>query len=320
MRIAILGGGGAMGGLLGGYLARSGLDVVLIDVRQDTVDAINADGLSIEEADGSSSDVRVSAITEPTAIGEVDLILSVVKSYHTEAAVRSVMPLLGTDTTILSLQNGWGNAERIGNIAGRERVLVGLTYHSATLAGPGRVRHTGSGITHIGELSGETTPRLEMVATTLAAAGIEVATSASIVVEIWKKLALNVCTLPTSALLRFQAHELNRHDGSRDLMRGLLTETVAVARAQGIQLDEDERWAAITGLLDRAIGARSSMLQDVEAGRRTEIDVINGAITAAGLRSGIATPLNDSMVWLITALQEQYLEAAATPSSGGASA
>ena len=129
-------------------------------------------------------------------------------------------------------------------------------------------------------------------------AGIEVATSTTIVNEIWKKLALNVCTLPTSALLRFPAHELNRHEGSRALMRGLLAEVAAVARAAGIDLDESERWDAITSLLDRAIGGRSSMLQDVEAGRRTEIDVINGAICAAGQAGGVPTPLNDAMVWL----------------------
>jgi 2-dehydropantoate 2-reductase len=307
MRIAVLGGGGAMGGLLGGYLARSGLDVILVDVRPDTVAAINDDGLTIMEADGSQSLVRVQATSDPASVGPVDLVMSVVKSYHTEGAIRSAAPLLGPDTAILSLQNGWGNADRIGSIAGRQRVLVGLTYHSATLVGPGQVKHTGSGMTHIGELDGSATARLAAVAAGFSNAGLEVATSATIVNEIWKKLALNVCTLPTSALLRFQAHELNRHDGSRALMRGLLAEVSAVARAEGIELDETERWDAITSLLDRAIGGRSSMLQDVEANRQTEIDVINGAITAAGRRGGIPTPLNDSMVWLISALQEQYL-------------
>ena len=307
MKVAVLGGGGAMGGLLGGYLARSGLEVALVDVRPDTVATINDGGLTITEADGRQSLIRVHATTDPASVGPVDLVMSVVKSYHTEAAIRSAAPLLGPDTTILSLQNGWGNADRIGAIAGRERVLVGLTYHSATLTGAGQVKHTGSGLTHIGELDGSATKRLADVAAAFSNAGIEVATSTTIVNEIWKKLALNVCTLPTSALLRFPAHELNLHEGTRDLMRGLLAEVAAVARAAGIELDESERWDAITSLLDRAIGARSSMLQDVEAGRRTEIDVINGAITAAGHASGVPTPLNDAMIWLINSLQERYL-------------
>jgi 2-dehydropantoate 2-reductase len=124
---------------------------------------------------------------------------------------------------------------------------------------------------------------------------------------VWKKLALNVCTLPTAALLHFQAHELNQHDEMRDLMRGLLGEVVGVAKAQGIKLDEGERWQAITGLLEKAVGARASMLQDVEAGRRTEIEVINGAIVDGGRKNGIATPLNDAMVWLVKSLQAKYL-------------
>jgi 2-dehydropantoate 2-reductase len=90
-------------------------------------------------------------------------------------------------------------------------------------------------------------------------------------------------------------------------MRGLLAEVVAVAAAQGIALDPAERWQAITGLLDRAIGARASMLQDVEAGRQTEIDVINGAIVEAGRSHGVATPLNDAMVWMVKSLQARYL-------------
>jgi 2-dehydropantoate 2-reductase len=133
-----------------------------------------------------------------------------------------------------------------------------------------------------------------------------VTASGRILDEVWKKLALNVCTLPTSALLRFTADTLAKHEGTLALMRSLLKEVVAVASAEGIRLDEAERWSAITGLLERAVGARASMLQDVEAGRRTEIEVINGAIVDAGRRRGVPTPVNDAMVQLITALQDSY--------------
>jgi 2-dehydropantoate 2-reductase len=310
MKIAVLGGGGAMGGLFGGYLARAGEDVVLIDVSKEAVDAINANGVRIEEKDGSTTTIGVEASLTPAAVGPVDLIVNFVKCYHTEAAVRAALAMATPETAFLSLQNGWGNADRIAAIAGASRVMVGLTYHSATLVGPGQVRHPGVGMTYAGELDGSTSPRLEAAASALRKAGFETSVSTRILDEIWKKLALNVCTLPTAALLRFFADELNRHEGTRALMRGLLGEVVGVARVQGIDLDENERWAAITGLLDRARGARASMLQDVEAGRRTEIDVINGAIVEAGRRAGIPTPLNDSMVWLVNALQESYLAAA----------
>ena len=163
MRIAILGGGGAMGGLFGGYLARAGNDVTLIDVSKAAIAKINADGLSIEEKDGSRSVTRLPATDDPSSVGPVDLIVNFVKCYHTEAAIRSAAPMIGSGTAVLSLQNGWGNAPRIAGIVGEDRVLVGLTYHSGMLLEPGRVKHPGSGMTYVGELSGKTTQRLERI-------------------------------------------------------------------------------------------------------------------------------------------------------------
>ena len=307
MKIAVLGGGGAMGGLFGGYLARAAHDVILIDVSKPAVDAINRDGLIIEEKDGSITKVAVPASFTPDTAGTPDLILNFVKCYHTDAAVKAAMAMVGPETAFLSLQNGWGNAERISAIAGKKRVMVGLTYHSATLLAPGHVKHPGAGVTYMGELDGAATPRLNAAVEVFRSAGFEVTPSGRIRDEVWKKLALNVCTLPPAALLGFLANQLIQHDGTLDLMKGLLGEVVAVAKAEGIAVDGEERWAAITGLLEKAVGAKASMLQDAEAHRRTEIEVINGAIVAAGKRNKIATPLNESMVWLVNAMQEAYL-------------
>jgi len=309
MKIAILGGGGAMGGIFGGALAVAGEDVTLIDVSQPAVDAVNANGLKVEEKSGETRTIKVRASADPASIGPVDLIVNFVKCYHTEAAVRSAAPMIGTDTAFLTLQNGWGNADTISAIVGSDRVLVGLTYHGGTLVAPGHVKHPGIGMTYVGELSGEVTPRLQRIVTAFRGAGFEVTQSESILGEVWKKLALNACTLPTSGLLRFFAHELVAHDGIKAEMRAILQEVVAVANAQSIPLEFDERWAAITGLLEKAIGGKASMLQDVEARRRTEIDVINGAIVAAGQRVGVPTPHNQAMVNLISALQDSYTAA-----------
>jgi 2-dehydropantoate 2-reductase len=159
----------------------------------------------------------------------------------------------------------------------------------------------------MGESNGKMTDRLAQVARTFTDAGIEVTTTPTILKEIWSKLALNVCTLPTSALIRFYAPQLVQHEPMLDLMRSLLREVVAVAQAQGIPLDFDERWEAITGLLKRcAANAKSSMLQDVEKGRITEIDVINGAVIEAGQQFGIAAPYNDAMVKLIKSLEGTF--------------
>ncbi len=311
MKIAILGGGGAMGGIFGGYLSRAGHDVTLVDVSQPAVDAINAHGLLIEEKDGSAPVIQVKASSSPQDVGDVDAIINFVKCYHTQAAVTAAKPMMGKDTYVLSLQNGWGNAPRIAAIVGDEKVVVGLTYHGGTLLGPGKVKHPGSGMTFLGELSGTVSPRINALADVFRSAGLETTVSAFILDEVWKKLALNCCTLPTSALLRFFAHELVSHKDAETVMAAILKEVVDVAKAQGIALDYDERWSAITGLLEKAIGGKASMLQDVEAGRQTEIEVINGAIAEAGRKSGVATPVNGAMVAMISALQAKYLAAKA---------
>jgi 2-dehydropantoate 2-reductase len=309
MKIAVLG-AGAMGSVIGGLLAKAGNEVTLIEVFKPTIDAINANGLRIEDKAGGVENIRLKATDQPDAVGVVDLLLVFVKCYHTEAAVTNALPMVGSHTTVLSLQNGWGNGPRIAKIVGEGKLLLGVCYHSATVVAPGHVLHAGKGMTFIGEMNGKMTERLARVANQFIGAGMEVTSTPSVLKEIWSKLALNVCTLPTSALLRFYAPQLVQHDAMLDLMRSLLREVVAVARAQGIALDFDERWEAITGLLKRCgPNAKSSMLQDVEKGRHTEIDVINGAIVEAGQRLSIATPYNDAMVKMTKSLEGTFKSA-----------
>ncbi|MGH7947280.1 MAG: ketopantoate reductase family protein, partial [Opitutaceae bacterium] len=229
------------------------------------------------------------------------LVLIMVKSLHTEAAARTSLPFLGPKTSVLTLQNGWGNVPKLQAILGSQRVLAGITVHSGTLVGPGHVRHAGIGPATIGELDGQISNRVRSIAGILAATG-EVHVSPEIVKVIWSKLCLNVCALPACALLRFYSGELLKHESLLELMRALLRETVAVATAQGTPLDFDERWAAITAQLARAGTVRASMLQDVEARRCTEIDAINGAVVEVAHRLGIPIPHNETLVWLIRAL------------------
>ena len=159
----------------------------------------------------------------------------------------------------------------------------------------------------MGELDGHMSDRLLRIADSFNRAGVKATATPMVFKEIWSKLALNVCTLSTSALLRFSAPQLIQHDSLLELMRALLREVITVANAQGFLLEFDERWQAITGLLSRcAPGVKASMLQDVEKGRRTEIDVINGAIVEAGRRLNIPTPYNDSMFWLVKSLEETF--------------
>ena len=302
MRIAILGGTGAMGGLFGARLANAGHDITLVDVNRDAVERVNREGVRVDGSSGTET-TRVPATLDGSSVGVVDVVIVFVKCYHTEEAVRSALPMIGDHTVALSLQNGWGNAERVAGIVGQERTAVGLTYHSATVLGPGHIRHTGSGKTLLGELDGGISERVARVAEALNGSGLEAEATADVVQVVWSKLALNVCTLPTSAVLRFTADQLIADENVRELMREILSEAVA---AQGIALDFDERWATITEVLTRAVGGKPSMLQDVDGKRRTEIDVISGAVAAMGAELGIPTPYNEAMLLLVKTAEDAY--------------
>lgn len=307
MKIAILG-AGAMGSAIGALLAKARNDVTLIDVWEEAVEAINRDGLKIQNKAGEIATHKVRAVTSPAQVaGPVDLLLVFVKCYHTVDAVKSALPVLGPDSTVLSLQNGWGNGPRIAEVVGRQRVVLGVCYHSATVVGPGHVLHAGQGKTFIGEMDGAVTPRVQKIADGFKAAGLDLEASAQVLKEIWSKLALNVATLPTSSTIKLTAEKLPNTPEMQSLMRALLLEVVSVAQLQGIALDFTERWNVITGLLGKlAANTKGSMLQDVESRRRTEIDVMCGAIVEAGQRLGFATPYNNAMLWLVKALEANY--------------
>jgi 2-dehydropantoate 2-reductase len=303
MKTAILG-AGAMGSVFASYLAESKDEVVLIDIAEPVVDSISSRGLIIRDKAGNEKTFRIAATAEPSNVGAVDLLIVFVKCYHTEAAVRSALPLLGDNSIVLSLQNGWGNASRIGKLVGPEKVLVGVSYHSATALGPGHVLHGGQGPTYLGELDGSVSERAEKVASFLASGGIEVETSTEVVKDIWSKLALNVATLPSSVLARLTADRLLSSPEMQEFMQNLLQEVIAVANAQNIHLNFDERWGAIVRLLKQlAPNTKGSMFQDIEQRRPTEIDVINGAIVEAGQSLKISTPYNRAVVSLIKALE-----------------
>jgi 2-dehydropantoate 2-reductase len=303
MKIAILG-AGAMGSAIGALLHQAGNAVTLVDVSRPVIDAIRARGLIIQNKGGEQRNIPIPVTDDPRTIDGVDLLLVFVKCYHTEAAVRAALPALTPESTVLSLQNGWGNGPRIAAIVGQERVLLGVCYHSATVLAPGHILHAGQGKTFIGELDGRGSNRLREVAEIFNRAGIAVEPSSQVLKEIWSKLALNVATLPTSSTTKITADHLLDTAEMQDLMRELLREVVAVANAQGIPLDFQERWDAITGLLKKlAPNTKGSMLQDVEAGRRTEIEVMSGAIIEGGERLGIPTPYNRAMYSSIKALE-----------------
>lgn len=305
MRVDIVG-SGAMGSLFGGLLAEAGNGVCLIDVWEEHVEAINSKGLWIEGLTGDRF-IEVKATTEPGKIaGTSNLLIFFVKSYHTESAARGISSLVGENTTILTLQNGLGNAEILSNIFGKEKIVAGTTSYGANVLGPGRVCHAGIGPTVIGELDGEMTDRIQEIAQLITLAGIKTDTSSNVVGLIWSKLLINVGINALGTLINVRNGELVKGKHSAALQKELVAEGIEVAAEKGIALIHEDMAGQVAAICEKTSGNINSMLQDVRNKRKTEIDFINGAIVMEGESLNIPTPANRVVSSLVKALEESY--------------
>ncbi len=302
MKIVIVG-AGAMGSLFGAFLTEAGNDVTLVDIWRDHIEAIKTNGLRVSGISGERV-VKVKATTNHSEVGVADLIILFVKSYDTETAVKNSLKMFSKRTVILTCQNGIGNAEKIGEIVGVKHVICGSTLQGATLIKPGEIFHAGSGPTYIGELDGKLTQRIRKIANILNNAKIETKISQNIKGVIWGKVLLNAAINPFGALTRLRNGELLEVPGLPDLMIQALREGKAVSDALGIKLEIENPEKALIELCKATAKNKNSMLQDIERGRRTEIDVINGAIVAFGKKVGVETPVNELLTTLIKGLEK----------------
>ena len=302
MKIAVVG-AGAMGSIFGARFHQAGHETVLVDVVQPLVDTINAEGVTVVRGDDETV-TRVPATTDPAAVGPVDIVVFFTKCYHTSSAAESARPLVGPDTAVASLQNGWGNGDVLAAAYPPGQVVLGVTYNSGLLQGPGRVLHPAEQPTLVGSFSdgGDGAARL---AEALESAGLAATVASPVRPEIWKKLILNAASLPASALTGMTAGALGTSQDMLDLVSETTREAVAVAQALGYDIDFDERIGTILGLVEKAGPTKASMLQDVEAGRRTEIDVINGAVVRAADEVGVPVPINRTLMQLIKGWETQ---------------
>jgi 2-dehydropantoate 2-reductase len=309
MKITILGGTGAMGGVYGAKLFLGGYDVTLYDTNQVAIDNVNSQGLQFLDREGNTHFLKIKATSAPNLVEPADVIIVFVKGMYTKVALENAKPFIKAHTRVLSLQNGWGHTDVIGSVIGYERLASGVTYASGVVLGAGHVKQVGGLDMFLGNFSRPNDEVILQLGNIFKSIGFNALVSDNVKFEIWKKLSLNVCTLPTTSIPRLTADQVPTHESLVVLMKGILKETVAIAQSNGITLDYEERINYIMNLLKNAKGGRSSMLQDFEAKRATEIDFINGAIVEAGAKVGIPTPYNHAMVCLIKAIQEDYLRA-----------
>jgi 2-dehydropantoate 2-reductase len=282
MKIAVMG-AGAVGCYYGGMLARAGHDVVLIG-RPQHVEAVERHGLRLE-TQSFDEHVRLSASTEGSAVQGAQLVLFCVKSTDTESGAVAIRPYLAPDALVLSLQNGVENAEQLSTLLPQE-VAAAVVYVASEMAGPGHVRHHGRG-----ELVIEPSKTSNDVVHALIAAGVPTHISDNVRGALWAKLILNCTYNALSAITQLPYGRLVKGEGITAVMRDLVDECLAVAKADGVTIPGDVD-AAVRKIAETVPGQYSSTAQDLARGKRSEIDHLNGLIVRRGEGLGVATPAN----------------------------
>lgn len=321
MKICILG-AGALGCAIGARFSEAGHWVGLLNRNAAHVDAIMGDGLKVEDEAGVRR-VKVHASTSAESIGPVDLVVVLVKSFHTAEAIAGAMALIGEHTLVLSLQNGLGHEDLLAEAVGWDRLLAGKTYVGGVLLGPGAIRSGVAGKhTYIGELNGALTPRVQAIADAFNGAGLATSVSLNILGTMWDKLLINVATGALTAITRLTYGQLYDQPELEATALAAVAEAIAVARAAGVPLTLSDPRAAWTlageGLPD---SFKTSMLQSLEKGSVSEIDFINGTVVRWGQRHGVPTPVNATLVACVKGIeramadhrQQQHRQEEATP-------
>jgi 2-dehydropantoate 2-reductase len=309
IKMAIVG-AGALGGTFGALLASAGFDVTMIEIDKRRVEAIKKNGIVLNMPDGTVKKVKVKITDNPKEAGIMDIIQISVKGYHTHSAANMALPMVGENTYVMSVQNGIGNLEIIANVVGKEKVIGGVTAHSAMPVSLYEINYAGGmGGVWIGRYDGTKDERLKEIAELLTKAGFQVdIIEGDVEVPVWRKLLANVSCNAVAALTGFTGNQLLGCEHTRELIIKLAEETAEVAKAKGLEFEELKFAGAfvlkaLSGVKDNKI----SMLQDVEAKRRTEIDTLNGAICREGAKYGVATPYNETITLLIKSFEQRML-------------
>jgi 2-dehydropantoate 2-reductase len=305
VRIAVVGSGGT-GGFFGGLLARAGEEVTFI-ARGAHLEALRSRGLTVESRLAGKFALPVRATDDPNEVGPVDLVLFCVKTYDTDSAAESILPLLDTHTMLLSLQNGVDNAERIARITGHEANLGAVAYVVSAIEAPGVVAQSaGPGRIVLGDLEGGTSTRTRRLHEVLQGAGIAADVHPEVRIAIWHKFLFICAFSGVTAVTRVSIGPILADPTTHALFRGTLEEAEAVARAGGIELPDDCVEQALAVATTVEPWGRGSLYHDLAHEQRLELEALNGEVARRGREHGIPTPLN----FAIYAALKPYIDGA----------
>jgi 2-dehydropantoate 2-reductase len=301
MKIAVIG-AGAMGCMFGGLLQNHGEEVTFIDVGKQNIVAMNKQGLILELDQGTLT-LPMTAAEAQDVQGSYDLIILFTKTLHSSAALAASAHLIDDNTVVVSLQNGLGNVEKIEKHVPRNRILIGTTLVPADLKAPGHVASHGTSHSKIMTADGQQNDDLHQVVDLFNAAGLNCDIDPNVTATIWSKVAFNAAFNSICAITGSTPGTIADCSQSVQLVREVIAETVQIAKTAGIELDE----SAINANADLAMrehrSHKPSMLQDIENGRATEVDALNGAIVQQAKQLGIEAPINETL-WSLVKLTE----------------
>jgi len=304
MKIAIVG-CGAMGSVYAGLFASAGHEVWAIDRWAEHVEAMKKNGLRLEGKSGDRT-VKVRATTQARDAGPCDLVVLATKAMHVAPAAESAKALLGKDTPVLSIQNGLGGPDTAAEILGRERVMVGVVGgFGASMRAPGHAHHNGMELVRLGEFGGPITPRLKKVEETWSGAGFNVKVFDDIDQLVWEKLICNCAYSGPCGLMECTIQKVMDDADLSKVSAACAAEGYAVAKAKGVKLGFADPVAYVRDFGSKIPNARPSVLLDLMAKRRSEIDVINGSIPRVGKQVGVAAPVNETITALVKAKEKK---------------
>ena len=300
MHIAVIGAGN-MGSLYGANLARAGAQVTFVDPWREHVDAIRKYGLKMDGLHGEFV-AKAHATTDAAEVKDVDMALVMVNNYTTSAAAQSARQILKEDGFVLTLQNGLGNIEVLQGVLGEERVMAGLSFHSADLKSPGHVSHTNESKTYLGELDKSESARLKTLTDWMRRAEMHPVVESDITATIWGKFVHNCGLNALCAITDLRPGHIGQIAELDQLQTHIIEEALALVAARGIKIPEENPLQAVKEYGRRKFH-RVSMLQHLARGKETEIDALNGYIVRESRKLGLACPYNEALTALIKGRQ-----------------
>ena len=300
-RLVIVG-PGAMGCLHAALMAEAGLHASLLDYNAERSWYLSQNGITLSFADGSSRKVSVHCTAQPTEMEPAELVIISVKAHATEAAIKWAAPVINAQTCVLTLQNGLGNYELLQQHVAPKQVLAGTTASGATMVGPGTIRVAAIGETILGSPTGDKA-RATDAAGCFSEADLPVQVTTDVDTALWRKLVLNAAINPLGALSLRRNGELVEHPPLRKLLGKVAREAHQAALAVGIDLNDLDPVAAVEEVCRQTATNQCSMLQDILAGRQTEIKQINGELVRRAKEKKARVPLNEALVALVEAIR-----------------